>query len=121
VREGVYKNIKKKQLLDGLQASKHQLGRSYFFHFFFFLDLGRSKKKDSACWRFESCATYSISRTQIKKTGKMFNTVMVKTSLFSSFEIHLDESWTTIKEDYIAFLLPAPKCTNCIKQVLTPG
>jgi hypothetical protein len=27
--------------------------------------------------------------------------------------------WTTIEEDHIAFLLPAPKSTNCIKQVLT--
>jgi hypothetical protein len=27
-------------------------------------------------------------------------------------------SWTTLEEDHIAFLLPTPKCTNCIKQVL---
>jgi hypothetical protein len=26
--------------------------------------------------------------------------------------------WTTLEEDHIAFLLPAPKCTNCIGQVL---
>jgi hypothetical protein len=25
--------------------------------------------------------------------------------------------WTTLEEDYIAFSLQAPKCTNCIKQV----
>jgi hypothetical protein len=29
-----------------------------------------------------------------------------------------DGAWTTLEEDYIAFLLPAPKCTSCIKQVL---
>jgi hypothetical protein len=28
------------------------------------------------------------------------------------------ETWTTFEEDYIALLLPAPKCTNYIKQVL---
>jgi hypothetical protein len=27
-------------------------------------------------------------------------------------------SWTTLEEDFIAFLLPDPKCTNCTKQVL---
>jgi hypothetical protein len=27
-------------------------------------------------------------------------------------------AWTTLEEDNIAFLLPAPKCSNCIKQVL---
>jgi hypothetical protein len=27
-------------------------------------------------------------------------------------------AWTALEEDYIAFLSPAPKCTNCIKQVL---
>jgi hypothetical protein len=27
-------------------------------------------------------------------------------------------AWTTLEEDYIAFFLPAPKCTNCIEQVL---
>jgi hypothetical protein len=26
--------------------------------------------------------------------------------------------WTILEEDYIAFLLPAPKCTNCNKLVL---
>jgi hypothetical protein len=28
------------------------------------------------------------------------------------------QSWTTLEEDYIGFLLPAQKCINCIKQVL---
>jgi hypothetical protein len=27
-------------------------------------------------------------------------------------------AWATLEEDYIAFLLLAPKCTNCIRQVL---
>jgi hypothetical protein len=27
------------------------------------------------------------------------------------------EVWTTLEEDYIAFLLRAPKSTNCNKQV----
>jgi hypothetical protein len=27
-------------------------------------------------------------------------------------------AWKTLEEDYITFLLPAPKCTNCINQVL---
>jgi hypothetical protein len=27
-------------------------------------------------------------------------------------------AWTALEEDYKAFLLPAPKCTNYIKQVL---
>jgi hypothetical protein len=26
--------------------------------------------------------------------------------------------WTALEEDNIAFLLPTPKCTNCIKPVL---
>jgi hypothetical protein len=29
-----------------------------------------------------------------------------------------DSTWTTLEEGYIAFLLPAPKCANCIIQVL---
>jgi hypothetical protein len=29
-----------------------------------------------------------------------------------------EQSWTTLEEDYIAFLLPAQKCTKYIKQVL---
>jgi hypothetical protein len=37
-----------------------------------------------------------------------------------SFDLILSVSvrlppWTTLEEDYIAFLLPAPKCINCIK------
>jgi hypothetical protein len=31
------------------------------------------------------------------------------------------QSWTTLEEDYKAFLLPAPKCTNCNKLVLMLG
>jgi hypothetical protein len=26
--------------------------------------------------------------------------------------------WTSLEEDHTAFLLPAPKCTSCIKRVL---
>jgi hypothetical protein len=38
--------------------------------------------------------------------------------MFSQMNGWMDESWATLEEDYIAFLLSAPKCTNCIKQVL---
>jgi hypothetical protein len=53
-------------------------------------------------------ATQDVCMRILKRKLRQMNTV----------DIPLLDSWTSLKEDYIAFLLPVPKCTNCIKQVL---
>jgi hypothetical protein len=52
---------------------------------------------------------------QIKKWASLFGILIH----ICAVPVYLSVApWTTLEDDYIAFLLPAPKCSNCIKQVL---
>jgi hypothetical protein len=69
-------------------------------------------------WDYKPSGYHDTGTHDYTKNDNMKNDNMKNDIYMTNDQYYKCKAWTTLEEDYIAFLLPAPKCTNCNKQVL---